>query len=428
MKITIKNPTETKVELTITLGVEELEAARKVALVKLAKEIKVAGFRKGKVPVHVAEKNVDPALLTDNTLDNAINKAVAKAFLDENIQVLDRPSVEIKKFVPGELVEFTAEAEILPKITLGNYKKLKSKAEKATVTADDIKVVIDRMLQGFAEKSDVTRAAKDGDETVIDFIGKKDDVAFEGGTGKDYALTLGSNSFIPGFEEGIIGHKPGETFDLVLKFPDDYHSADLKGQKVTFTTTLKSIKEAKLPELNDEFAAKAGPFKTVAELKADVKRELTDQKERESVEKLKDELVKELIGISKVPVPAILIEDQVRSIQQDFEQNLAYRGISVDQYLTSQKFADKDAWIEKEVKPTAEKRVKAGLILAELSRVEAVTATEDEITAHVDLYKSQYGNNKEALAQFDNPEVRRDIANRLLTEKTVEKLLELNKA
>ena len=200
MKITIKNPTETKVELTITLGVEELEAARKVALVKLAKEIKVAGFRKGKVPVHVAEKNVDPALLTDNTLDNAINKAVAKAFLDEIIQVLDRPSVEIKKFVPGELVEFTAEAEILPKITLGNYKKLKSKAEKATVTADDIKVVIDRMLQGFAEKSDVTRAAKDGDETVIDFIGKKDDVAFEGGTGKDYALTLGSNSFIPGFE------------------------------------------------------------------------------------------------------------------------------------------------------------------------------------------------------------------------------------
>ena len=191
---------------------------------------------------------------------------------------------------------------------------------------------------------------------------------------------------------------------------------------------MKSIKEAKLPELNDEFAAKAGPFKTVAELKADVKRELTDQKERESVEKLKDELVKELIGISKVPVPAILIEDQVRSIQQDFEQNLAYRGISVDQYLTSQKFADKDAWIEKEVKPTAEKRVKAGLILAELSRVEAVTATEDEITAHVDLYKSQYGNNKEALAQFDNPEVRRDIANRLLTEKTVEKLLELNKA
>jgi trigger factor len=423
MKITIKHPTDTKVELTITLGKEELDVARQVALVKLARDVKVPGFRKGKVPVHVAEKNVDPNTLQNQTLDNAVSKAVAKAFIDEKIQVLDRPSVEIKKFVPGELVEFTAEAEILPKITLGNYKKLKAKPEKVTVSAEEVNVVIERMRQGFAEKSEVKREAKDGDETTIDFIGKKNGVAFDGGTGSDYALTLGSNSFIPGFEEGIIGHKPGETFDLELKFPDDYHAVDLKGQKVTFTTTLKSVKEAKLPEVDDKLAVKAGPFKTVAEMKDDIKRELTAQKEREATEKLKDNLVAQLIEISKVPVPEILIEDQVKSIQQDFEQNLSYRGISLEQYLASQKFADKDAWIEKEVKPTAVKRVKAGLVLAELSKAEDIKATEDEITAHVDMYKQQYANNKEALAQFDNPEVRRDIANRLLTEKTVERLL-----
>lgn len=426
MKITIKHPTDTKVELTITLGKEELDAAQNVTLVKLAREIKVPGFRKGKVPVHVAEKNVDPHALQEQTLDNAVSKAVAKAFLDEQLQALDRPVVEVKKFVPGELVEFTAEVEILPKVTLGNYKKLKAKTEKVTVSEDEINVVIDRMRQGFAEKPEAMREAKNGDETTIDFIGKKDNVAFDGGTGTDYALTLGSNSFIPGFEEGIIGHKPGETFDLELKFPDDYHAADLKGQKVTFTTTLKSIKEVRLPDLDDKLAAKAGPFKTVAELKADIKRELTSQKEREAKEKLKDDLVNQLIEISKVPIPEILIDDQVKSIQKDFEQNLLYRGISLDQYFVSQKFADKDAWIEKEVKPTAIKRVKAGLVLAELSKVEAIKATDDEIKAHIELYKKQYANSPEALKQFEQHEVQHDIANRLLTEKTVNRLAELN--
>lgn len=426
MKITTKHPTDTKVELTITLGKEELEVAKQVALTKLARDVKVPGFRRGKVPIRVAQKNVDPRALQEQTLDSAVSKAVAKAFMDESIQALDRPAVEIKKYVPDEIVEFTADVEILPKITLGNYKKLKATIEKVAVNDDEVNTIIERMRQGFAEKSEVDREAKNSDETIIDFVGKKDGVAFDGGTGNDYALTLGSNSFIPGFEEGIIGRKPGETFDLELKFPDDYHVAGLKGQKVTFTTTLKSIKEAKLPEVDDELAQKAGPFKTVAEMKADIKRELATQKEREAKERLKDSLVNQLVDASKVPVPEILIEDQLKSIEQDFQQNLMYRGISLDQYLTTQKFADKDEWIEKEVKPTAIKRVKAGLVLAELSKVEGIKASEDEISEHVELYKKQYANNKEALAQFDNPEVRRDIANRLLTEKTVDKLVSIN--
>jgi len=282
------------------------------------------------------------------------------------------------------------------------------------------------MREGFAEKKDVNRAAKDGDETVIDFVGKKDDVAFDGGTGTDYALKLGSNSFIPGFEEGIVGHKPGDTFDLELAFPDEYHVAELKGQKVTFTTTLKSIKEVELPVVDDVFAAKSGPFTSVEELKADVKRELIEQKDRESREKLKDELVKQLIEVSTVPTPEILIADQAKSIEQDFAQNLMYQGLSIEQYLETQKFVDKDEWITKEVTPTAVKRVKAGLVLAELSKAEKIDATNEELDAHVDMYRAQYANNPEALKQFEQPEVRRDIANRLLTEKTVERLVELN--
>jgi trigger factor len=426
MKTTVKHLSDTKVELTISLDAKELKDAEQVALTKLAQTAKVPGFRKGNVPASVAAKHVDPTALSQQTLEDALSKAVAEAFTAEDIQALDRPAVEIKKFVPGSELEFTAESEILPKVKLGDYKKLKAVKAKATVTAQDVDEIVERMRQGLAEKTEVTRAAKNGDEAIIDFVGKKDDVAFDGGTATDYSLVLGSNSFIPGFEEGIVGKKPGETFDLDLEFPKDYHSADLKGAKVTFSTTLKSLKEPKLPEVNDEFAAKAGPFTAVKEMKDDIKRELTQQKEREAAEKLKDELVGELVDVSTIPVPQILADDQTRNIEQDMTQNLVYQNISLDQYIENQGFKNKDEWIEKEVKPAAEKRVKAGLALAELSKELKIEATSEELANHINLYKEQYGNNEEALKQFDQPEVQRDIANRLLTEKTVDKLVELN--
>ncbi|HET8884384.1 MAG TPA: trigger factor [Candidatus Saccharimonadales bacterium] len=426
MKTTVKNLSDTKVELTISLGKEELDAAEKVAISKLAKTMKVQGFRKGKVPASVAIKNVDPETLAQQTLEDALSKAVAQAYMDEKIQALDRPAVEIKKFVPGQELEFTAEAEILPKVTLGDYKKLKVESPKISVTAKEVDEIIERMRTGMAEKKPVDRAAKMGDETKIDFVGKKDDVAFDGGTAQDYELTLGSNSFIPGFEEGIVGKKPGETFDIELSFPDNYHVEDLKGAKVTFTTTLKEIKEVVLPEVTDEFAAKAGPFKTVADLKSDIKRELTAQKEREAGEKIKDTLVKQLVEVSKVPVPEILLKDQAESIERDMTQNLMYQGLTLDQYLENKGFENKEKWLESEVHDAAEKRVQAGLVLAELSKVEKIEATNKELDEHVAQYKQQYANNPEMVAQLDQPEARRDVANRLLTEKTVDRLVELN--
>lgn len=426
MKTTVKHLSDTKVELTITLGEEELKAAEQVALTKLAKSMKVPGFRKGNIPASVAAKHADPELLGQQTLEDALSKGVAEAYLKEDIQALDRPAVEIKKFVPGKELEFTAEADILPKVTLGDYKKLKAEKAKVSVAAKDVDDIIERMRQGFAEKKEADRAAKDGDEVIIDFVGKKDDVAFDGGTAQDYALTLGSNSFIPGFEEGIVGKKPGETFDLELEFPEDYHVADLKGAKVVFTTTLKKVNEIVLPEVNDEFAAKSGPFKTVAELKDDIKRELTAQKEREAGEKLKDELVKQLIEVSTVPVPEILLKDQADSIERDMTQNLMYQGLTLEQYLENKGFESKEKWLETEVNDAAKSRVQAGLVLAELSKAEKIEATTQELDEHVALYKKQYANNPQMAAQFDQPEARRDIANRLLTEKTVERLVELN--
>jgi len=427
MKTLVEHVSPTKVKLTITLGKEELDAAEQVALSKLAREIKVPGFRKGKVPASVAAKNVDPNLLAQQTADDALSKAVAEAFLAENIQALDRPEVELKKFVPGQEMEFTAESEVLPKVKLGDYKKLNVTKEAVKVAATDVNEILERMRDGMSEKTEVERAAKTGDEVTIDFIGKKDGVTFDGGTAEGYELKLGSNSFIPGFEEGIVGKKIGETFDLKLSFPHDYHVADLADANVTFTTTLQKVKELSKPELNDEFAKKADSrLTTLKELKDDIKSELTTQKEREAENKLKDTLVEKLIDVSDIPVPQTLVDDQVRSIEQDMTQNLMYQGLTIEQYIANKGFKDRDDWRAEEVAPAAEKRVKAGLALAELSKVEKIEATADELAEHINLYKQQYANNPDMAKRFDEPEAQRDIANRLITEKTVDRLVELN--
>lgn len=426
MKTVVKNLSDTKVILTISLDEAELAAAEKVALTKLARDIKVPGFRKGKVPASVAEKHINPNALQEQTLENALSKAVAEAFINEKLQALDRPQVEVKKFVPGKELEFTAETEIVPPVKLGNYKKLKAKKSVIKVDAEEIDEIIERIRQNYVEKSEVKRAAKNGDEAIIDFVGKKDGVAFDGGSAKGYELKLGGKQFIPGFEEGIIGHKAGDEFDLNLKFPEDYHAENLAGSEVIFTVTLHKVNELKLPELNDEFAAKCGPFTEMKELKADIKREVTTQKEREADERLKDDLVGELTESSKVALPELLVEDQMHSIEQDLMQNLSYRGLTLDSYLKTQGFKDKADWQKKEARPAAEKRVKAGLVLAELSKELKIEVSHDELDAQISAFKQQYGKDEKTAAQFDNPEVHRNIANRMITDKTVDKLVELN--
>jgi len=426
MKVTSKNISDTKVELLISLDAEEMAIAEQVAARKLAETVKVPGFRKGKTPIAVALKSIDPSVLQEEAVNNAISKSVAEAFLETKLQVLNRPEVEVKKFVPGESIEFTAQAEILPKVKLGDYKKLKVKVDKQEVSQTEIDEVVDRIRKGLAQKNSVKRSIVDGDEATIDFEGKKDGLAFDGGKGSSYPLLIGSKQFIPGFEEGLIGHKKGDKLDLPLTFPDSYGVEGLSGKKVVFSIEIKDVKEIILPEKNDEFAKKAGPFTTFLDLEADIKRELLAQKTRESDEKLKEELINQLVEKSHVPVPEVLVQDQMKSIERDFNQNLMYQGLTLEQYLKSRNYDSKEKWLEDEVKNVAIKRVKSGLVLAELSKQEKVEATNLELDEKINQYKQQYAKNAEALSQFEKPEVRRDIANRLLTEKTVDMLVSYN--
>ncbi len=425
MKTKLKNISDVKVELTISLGAEELKAAEQVALTKLAKEVKIEGFRKGKAPLEMVAAQVDPILLNQETLENALSKSVAEAFLKEKVQAINRPEVDVKKFIPGTELEFTATTEIMPKVELGDYKKLGVKKEAAKVSKKEVKETIDRILKNFAEKKEVEREAKNGDEVIIDFLGKKDGVAFDGGKAEKFPLELGSKSFIPGFEEGLIGKKAGDELSLDLEFPKDYHAKDLAGAKVIFEVKIHEVRENVEPEINEEFLSKLGDFKTKEEFEKQIEEDLKTQKQTEADEKFKDELVKKLAEVSKVPVPEILLEDQKRSIEMDMQQNLMYSGLSLEDYL-ERMGKTREEWLEKDVKEAAEMRVKSGLALAELSKVEKVKSDTKELDARIAQLKEQYGNSKEVQKQLSSDDVRRNLANQILTEKTIDLLVKFN--
>lgn len=426
MKHIVKNQSDTQVLVTVTLNAGELADIKQKTVARLAGKVKVAGFRPGKVPANVAEKNLDPNALNSEVLEDAVNLSAIEAFEAARLTPLDRPKVNVEKYVPGQALEYTAEVEIVPAVKLADYKKLKAKKEPVKLEDKDITEVIERLRTNAATKVEVKSAAKKGDEVVIDFEGKdKDGNNVPGATGKDYTLELGSNTFIPGFEDGLMGKKAGDTLELALTFPKDYHHKPLAGAKVTFSVTVKAVKEIKLPNLDDTFAATAGPFKTLSELKADIIRELTEQKEREAADKLKDLLIEQLVKGSHVPAPHVLIHDQLESLERDFVQNLMYRGMTLDQYL-EQQGKTQEEWRAKDLHEQAERRVQVGLVLAELSKIEAIEVDKDELEERMKEMLGRYGNTPDIAKQLDTPEARRDIANRVLTEKTVERLVALN--
>ena len=394
MKVTTKKISDTSVELKVVLDANDLKEAEKKAVERLIKDVKVEGFRKGKAPLDIAKNHINPNDLSSVALDIAVRTSVPKAFDESETSPLMIPNVEVVKFVPGETVEYTAKADILPEIKLGDYKKLGVKK------------------------------AELGDEVVIDFEGSLNGEKFAGGAAKDFKLGLGSHQFIPGFEEGIVGHEAGERFDLELTFPKDYHADNLAGKKTVFNVLLKQVNALVKPELNDELAKKCGPFETFADLKADIENNLKTQNEAKANEKFKDDLVEKLVEKSTVSAPEIMIKDQLRLIRQDIEANAARQGFSFEDYLkqTGQTEAD---W-EKEAKKVAEKRVKASLCLQILARDEKIAVEDEIVDAKINELREVYKKSKEALKNLKDLNVRQDIKNRLTIEKTLNFLVEAN--
>lgn len=425
MKTTAKKLSDTRIEIKVTLDAKDLKSASEKALERLAKDIKVEGFRKGKVPTEVAKKFIPENDLNAETIDIAVRSTVIEAFAKNEKSPLAIPNVNVTKYVPGEMAEYTAEADILPEIKLGDYKNLGVKLEKYTATEKDIKQVLNNIVNSFSEKKAIKRAAKDTDEVIIDFVGKKDDKAFDGGSAKDYHLTLGSKTFIPGFEEGIIGHEPGDKFNLELTFPKDYHMKDLAGAKTVFEVLLKQVNEVTLPKVDDELAKKCGPFKTLAELKSDIKKNIEAQNNHRFEEKYKDDLVEALVKKSKISAPEILINDQLRLIKDDLTRNAMSQGITFEQYL-ERGGETIETW-GKEAKKLAEARVKASLALQILARDNKINVKDELVEAKIAELRDVYKKSPEAIKSLKDPNVRMDIKNRMIIEETLNFLVKSQK-
>lgn len=424
MKTTTKNLSDTKVEVKVILDSADLKTAREKALVNLAKDVKLQGFRKGKAPASMIEKSLSPNDIASETIDVAVRTTIPAAFDQAKLAPIAIEKVNVTKYVPEESAEYTAQADILPDVKLGDYKKLKVKLEKTEASAADVQEIVDNIIDAYAEKKVAKKAAANGDEVIIDFVGKKDGVEFAGGSAKDHHLVLGSGQFIPGFEDGIVGHAAGDKFDLEVTFPKDYPEKTLAGQKAVFETLVKQVNEVVKPKEDDELAKKCGNFKNMDELRADIKKNLEAQNEHRVSEKYRDDLVNELVKVSKVSAPEILVNDQLRFIKDDLNRNAATHGMTFEQYLerTGQTAED---W-EKQAHELAEARVKASLVLQILAREEKIMASDEEVEAKISELKDVYQKSKEALANLKKPEVRQDIKNRMIIDKTMDFLVAAN--
>lgn len=423
MQIKKEQLAPTKVKLTVNADPKVLETAKKEVVERLGKQSKIQGFRSGKAPANLVEKQLDPAALQSEFLEQVVNQLYVDAVQRENIRPVTQPQITIIKFVPFNTLEFTAEVESVGDIKPANYKQIKLAPKTGTVTAKDVDQVLDNLRGRAASKKAVTRAAKLGDELIINFKGSdaKTKESIQGADGTEYPLALGSKSFIPGFEDELVGIKPGGSKTFPLTFPKDYGASALQGRKVTFAVEVLKVQELLKPKLDDKFAATIGPFKTLAELKADIKKQLKAERQREDQQIYDNELLEKIAAKSTVIIPDSMIEDEMTRMEEDEKRSLAYRGQTWQEHLKAEGVDEAGHRANK--RPSAEMRIKIGLLLGEIANRENISVTPEELEVRIQLLKGQY-TDANMQAELDKPEGRRDIQSRMMTEKTIDKLRE----
>lgn len=422
MQVKKSNNTPTSVTLKFTVSEADLGPIKQQAVKALGKDVKLAGFRAGKAPQALVEKNIDQSALQSQVIEQAVNKFYVAAMQSERLRPVMQPQIDIKKFVPFTDLEFEATVDVIGKVTVPDYKKIKKTAPVVKITDKDVTEVLETLKTRMAEKKEVTRAAKAGDEATLSFKGvDAKGEAISGAEGKDYPLQLGSNTFIPGFEDNVIGMKPGDEKTFTLTFPKDYGVKALANKKVTFTVTVSKVEELELPKLDDDFASKAGPFKTLADLKKDVKEQLAQERQQEATRDFEQLLLEEITNKSKVEIPEALIEEQLDVYEREERQNLMYRGQTWEEHLKQEGVTEKEHRAQNRVK--AELRVKASLVLSEIAEQEGIIVTPEELNVRLQLLKGQY-QDQAMQAELDKPDNQRDIEMRMQAEKTINKLVE----
>ncbi|MDE7001962.1 MAG: trigger factor [Lachnospiraceae bacterium] len=414
-------------KLTIEASAEEFEQAIEKAYQKNKNKLSIPGFRKGKVPRKMIEQMYGREIFYEDAANIVIPSAYAKAVDECTEEIVSQPTVDIVQAEAGKPFIFTAEVALKPEVTLGKYKGVEVEKTDVAVTDEEIDAAIDRERENNARTISVEdRAVKDGDMTVIDYEGFVDGEGFEGGKGEAYPLTIGSGTFIPGFEEQLIGAELDKEVEVNVTFPEDYQASELAGKPAVFKCTVKEIREKELPELDDEFASEVSEFDTLAEYREDVKKNLTEQKEAEAMAAKEEKVVEAIIADAQMDIPEAMLATQQRSMADDFAQRIRMQGITIDQYFQFTGLT-REAFLE-QLKPQAEERIKSRLVLEAVAKAENLEASDEEYTAEIkkmaEAYQMAEDKITEMIGEFEQKSIREDICIRKALDLAVESAVE----
>lgn len=413
MSVQVEKLEKNMAKLTIEVAPEELEKAIEGAYQKNKGKISIPGFRKGKVPRQMIERMYGKEVFYEDAVNALIPEAYEKAVDECEEEIVSSPKIEVEQVEAGKPFIFTAEVALKPEVKLGKYKGVKVEKADTEVTDEEVDKEINKERESNARNIDVTdRAVKDGDIVTLDFEGFVDGTAFEGGKGENYPLTIGSGTFIPGFEEQLVGAEIGKETEVHVTFPEDYQAEDLKGKAAVFKCTVKEIKEKELPTLDDEFASEVSEFETLAEYKADIRGRLEERKAKAAREAKEAAVIEEIIKDSDMEIPEAMIETQQRQMIDEFAQRIQMQGLTLEQYFQFTG-ASYDQMIE-QVKPQAEKRIQSRLVLEAVAAAEKIEATEEdyeeELKSMAEAYQMEVDKVKELLPEKSVQQIKEDIA------------------
>jgi len=391
--------------LTVEVGADKVNEGLDAAFKKVVKQINVPGFRKGKMPRQMFEKRFGVESLYQDALDFILPEAYAVAVEEAGIDPVDRPEIDVEQMEKGQNLIFKATVTVKPEVKLGDYKGLEVEAVNTEVTEEDVNNELARMQQRFAELVVKEEGkAELGDTVVIDFEGFVDGEAFEGGKAENYSLELGSNSFIPGFEDQVVGLEAGQEKDIEVSFPEEYHAAELAGKPAVFKIKLHEMKTKQLPELDDEFAKDADEeVETLAELKEKTKKSLEESKKQEAENAVREAVVEKATANAEVEIPEVMVENELDQMLKEFEQRLQMQGMNLELYF---QFSGQDeAALKGQMKEDAEKRVRTNLVLEAIVKAENINVTDEEVDAEIakmaEMYQMEVDHIKAALGSLE---------------------------
>ena len=430
MSVQVENLEKSMAKLTVTVSAEDFEKALQRAYQKQKKNISIPGFRKGKVPRQVIEKMYGAGVFYEDAANSILPGAYADAAKESGLDITSTPQIDVTQIEKGKDFIFTATVALKPDVVLGQYKGVEVPKPDRTVTDEDVEKALKEEQEKNARQITVEDGgAENGDSVVMDYEGKIDGEPFEGGSAKNHTLVLGSGSFIPGFEDGLLGVKGGETRDVEVTFPEDYHAEELKGKKAVFTCKVEKVTRKELPELDDEFAQEVSEFDTLDAYKADVRKNLETKKEEAARQEIKDNAVSKAAQNSTIEIPAPMIDTQADRMIDNFARRLQAQGMSMQQYM---QFTGSDENVMREqVKPQAEIQIRNQLTLEKIAEAENIQVSDEEVDQEIEkmakAYNMEPDKMKEIIGDEEKENIRKDLADQKAMDLVADAAVEVEK-